>query len=117
MRPENLNFKSRKLHLISCNSCQKYCSESIEKFKAEFDNYRRVHCNYDKNMEFKQESPHAHLANSIHSCEGDKEVRLIDQSNIKEDFSKRDSFWQHEFETFQENGLNECEVDFSKLVV
>ena len=68
-------------------------------------------------MKFKQELPHANLANNIHSHEGDREVRLIDQSNIKKDILKRDSFWQHEFETFEGNGLNKCEVDFLKLVV
>ena len=37
-------------------------------------------------------------------------MRLIDQTDNVEDLRKRESFWQHELETFQPNGLNEREV-------
>ena len=37
------------------------------------------------------------------------EVRLIDQSDSTEDV-RQESFWQHELDNFQPNGLNEREV-------
>ena len=40
----------------------------------------------------------------------DWEVRLIDQTDDVEDLRKTESFWQHEMDTFQPNGLNEREV-------
>ena len=61
-------------------------------------------------MKVKQESFHAHFADGVHSDEGDWEVRLIDQSHSTEHLRKRESFWQHELDTFQPNGLNEREV-------
>ena len=59
-------------------------------------------------MKVKQESLHAHFADGVHSDEGDWELRLIDQSDSTEDLRKRKSFSQRD--TFQPNGLNECEV-------
>ena len=59
--------------------------------------------------EVKQESFNAHFAEANHNGE-DWEVRLIDQTDNAEDLRKRESFWQHELETFQPNGLNEWEV-------
>ena len=61
-------------------------------------------------MKVKQESFYAHFADGVHTGEGDWEVRLIDQSDITEDLRKTESFWQHEVDTFQPNGLNEREV-------
>ena len=43
----------------------------------------------------------------------DWEVRLIDQTDDVEDLRKTESFWQHEMDTFQPNGLNEREVALS----
>ena len=45
-----------------------------------------------------------------HRGAGDWKVRLIDQSDSTEDLRKRESFWQHELDTFQPNGLNERET-------
>ena len=61
-------------------------------------------------MKVKQESFHVHFANGVHSGEEDWEVTLIDQSESTKDLRKRESFWQHELDTFQPNGLNEREV-------
>ena len=36
-------------------------------------------------------------------------MRLIDQTDNVEDLRKSESFWQHELDTFQPNGLNEQE--------
>ena len=58
----------------------------------------------------KQESFKAHFAKANQDGEEDWEVRLIDQTDNVEDLRKRESFWQHELETFQPNGLNEREV-------
>ena len=61
-------------------------------------------------MKVERESSHAHFADGVHSGKGDCEVRLIDQSDSTEDLRRRESFWQHELDTFQPNGLNEREV-------
>ena len=37
-------------------------------------------------------------------------MRLIDQTYNVEELRKRESFWQHELDTFQPNGVNEHEV-------
>ena len=58
----------------------------------------------------KQESFNTHFAEVNHNGEDDWEVRLIDKTDNVEDPRKRESFWQHELETFQPNGLDEREV-------
>ena len=58
----------------------------------------------------KQESFNAHFAEVNHNGEDDWEVRLTDQTDNVEDLRKRESIWQHELETVQQNGLNEPEV-------
>ena len=58
----------------------------------------------------KQEPFNAHFAEVNHNDEEDWEVRVIDQTDNVEDLKKRESFWQHELEIFQPNGLNEREV-------
>ena len=111
IRPENLNCRSKNVvYLISCKTCHKQYNGSSEEFRGRFNNYTCAHRNYRKNTKVKQESFHAHFADSIHSGDGDWEVRLIDQSDTTEDLRKRESFWQHEYYTFQPNGLNEREV-------
>ena len=52
-------------------------------------------------MKVKQESFHAHFADSVHSGEGDWEVRVIDQLHSTENLRKRESF---------SHGLNEHAV-------
>ena len=58
----------------------------------------------------KQKLFKSHFAKANGNGEEDSEVRLIDQTDNVEDVRKRESFWQHEPETFQQNGLNESEV-------
>ena len=52
----------------------------------------------------------SHFAEVNHDGEDDWEVRLIDQTDNVEELRKRKSFWQHELDTSQPNGLNESEV-------
>ena len=54
----------------------------------------------------KQESFHVNFADGAHSGEGD----WVDQSDSPENLRKRESFWQHELDTFQLNSSNELEV-------
>ena len=61
-------------------------------------------------VSFKQESFHAHFTEGLYQGEGDWEVRLIDQGVSVDDVRWRESYWQHELDTFQPNGLNEPEV-------
>ena len=111
IRPENLSFKSKNVvYLISCKTCHKQYTGSLEEFRARFNNYRSAHRNYRKNMKVKEEPFHVHFADGNHSVEGNWQVRLTDQSDSTEDLRKRESFWQHELEIFQPNGLNEREV-------
>ena len=58
----------------------------------------------------KKKSFNTHFVEVNHNGEDDWEVRLIDQTDNVEDLRKRESFWQHELDTFQPNGLNEREV-------
>ena len=96
--------------MIFCKTCHKQYTGSSLEFRARLYNYRCVHCNYCKNRNVKQKLFHAHFADDIYGGEGDWEVRLIDQSDSPEDLKKKESFWQHELDTFQPNGLNEREV-------
>ena len=96
--------------MIFCKTCHKQYTESSEEFRARFNNCKCEHRNYCKNIKVKQESFHAHFADGVHNGECDWEVRLIDQSFSAEDLRKRESFWQHELDTFQPNGINESEV-------
>ena len=40
----------------------------------------------------------------------DWEITLIDQAESVDNLRRRESSWQYEFDTFQPNGLNECDV-------
>ena len=71
---------------------------------------RFAHRNVLKRKKVKQESFNAHFAYVNHNGADDWEVRLIDQTDNVEELRKRESFWQHELDTFQPNGLNEREV-------
>ena len=64
---------------------------------------------FEKNK-VKQESFNAYFEEINHNGEDDWEVRLIDQTDNVENLGKRESFWQHELDIFQPNGLNEREV-------
>ena len=77
---------------------------------ARFNNYWCGHRNYRKSMKVKQDSFRAQFADGGHSGESDWEVRLIDQSEGTENLRKRESFWKHQLDTSQPNGLNELEV-------
>ena len=75
-----------------------------------------MHRNFLRNKKVKQESFHAHFAEGLHQGESDWEVRLIDQGVSVvdqgvsvDDVRWRESYWQHELDTFQPNGLNERE--------
>ena len=96
--------------MISCKTSHKQYTGSSEEFRARFNNYRCAHRNYRKNRKVKQEPFDAHFADDVHSGEGDWEVRPTNQSDSTEDLRKRESFWQHELDTFQPNDLNEREV-------
>ena len=63
-----------------------------------------------KRKKVKQESFNTHFGEVNHNGEDDWEVRLIDQTDNVEELRKSESFWQHELDTIQPNGLNEHEV-------
>ena len=97
------------MYLFTCKTCSKQYTGSTD-FRPRFNNYRCAHRNLLKRKKVKQESFNAHFAEADHNGEEDWEVRLIDQTDNVEDLRKRESFWQHELETFQPNGLNERQV-------
>ena len=82
----------------------------MEDFRPRFSNYRCAHSNFLKRKKVKQESFNAHFAEVNHNDEDICEARLIGQTNNVEEPRKREPFWQHELDTFQQNGLNEREV-------
>ena len=63
-----------------------------------------------KRKKVRQESFNAQFSEVKLNGVDDWEVRLIDQTDDVEDLRKTESFWQHEMDTFQPNGLNEREV-------
>ena len=58
----------------------------------------------------KQDSHNTHFPEVNHNGKGDRQERLIDQPYNVEKLRKRESFWKHELDIFQQNGLNECKV-------
>ena len=111
IRRGNLKCSSENVvYLFTCKTCSKQYTGSTEDFRPRFNNYRCAHRNFLKRQKVKQESFNAHFAEVNHNGEDDWEVRLIDQTDNVEELRKRESFWQHELDTFQPNGLNEREV-------
>ena len=111
IRPENLKYSSENVvYLITCKTYSKQYTGSTEDFRLRFNNYRCDHRNFLKRKKVKQESFNAHFAEVNHNGKDDWEVRLFDQTNNVEEHRKRESFWKHELDTFQPNGLNEREV-------
>ena len=112
IRLPNLNCSSEcVVYLVSCKTCQKQYTGSTETaFRLRFNNYKSAHRSFLKNKKVKQESFHAHFEKDGHNGICDWEVRLIDQAENVDDLRRRESFWQHELDTFQPNGLNEREV-------
>ena len=107
MRPPRLKIFFWKCSVVfTCKTCSKQYTGSTEDFRPRFNNYRCAHRNFLKRKKVKQESPHAHFAEVNHNGEDDWEVRLIDQTDNVENLRKRESFWKHELDTFQSNGLN-----------
>ena len=45
-----------------------------------------------------------------HNGDLDWEFVLIDQAENMEELRRKESFWQHELDTFKPVGLNDCEV-------
>ena len=111
IRPPGVKCSSENvLYLFTSKTCSKQCTGSTEDFRPRFDNYRCAHRNFLKRKNVKQESFHAHFVEVNHNGKDEWEVRLIDQIDNVEDLRKRESFWQHERDTFQANRLNELEV-------
>ena len=111
IRPPDLKCSSENgVYLFTCKTCSKQYTGSTEDFRPRFNNYRCAHRNFLKRKKVKQESFNAHFAEADHNGEEDWEVRLIDQTDNVEDLRKKESFWQHELEIFQPNGLNEREM-------
>ena len=109
--PQNLNCASKNVvYFFTCKTCHKQYTGSTEEFQSRFNNYRCSHRNFLRNKKVKQESFHAHFAEGLHQGESDWEVRLIDQGVSVDDVRRRESYWQHELDIFQPNGLNEREV-------
>ena len=116
IRPQNLNCSFKNVvHLFTCKTYHKQYAGSTEEFRSRFNNYRRSYRNFLRNKKAKQESSkaHAHFVEGFHQGESDWEVRLIDQGvSVDDDVRWRESYLQHELDTFQPNELNDREVVF-----
>ena len=116
MRAKVPPLKTEKGFCGPCNkprcvkTCHKQYTGSTEKFQSRFNTYRCSHRNFLRNKKVKQESFHAHFTEGLHQGESDWEVRLIDRGFSVDDVRRRESYWQHELDKFQPNGLNEREV-------
>ena len=116
IRPPDLKCSSENVvYLFTCKTCSKQYTGSTEDFRPRFNNYRYAHRNFLKRN--KQVSFNAHFAEVNHNGEDDWEVRLIDQTDNVKDLRRRESFWQHELDTFHPDGLNELEVAFLYLTL
>ena len=111
MRPENLKCSSENaVYLFTCKTSSKQFTWCVEDFRPRFNNYRCGHSNFLKRKILKQESFNAHFIDVSHNGEDDREVRLFDQTDNVQELRKRESFWQHELDTFQPTGFSEPEV-------
>ena len=106
--PPDLKCSSHDVvYLLTCKTCSKQYAGSTGDFRPRFNNYRCAHRNFLKRKKAKQESFKAHFVEANHNGEDDWE--LTKTGNVEE-LIKRESFWQHELDTLQPNGLNEREV-------
>ena len=111
IKPDNLNCRSSNVvYLFSCKACSKQYTGSTESFRSRFNNYKSAHRSFIKGNTVKQASFHAHFEDDKHHGISDWEITLIDQTDSVNDLRRRESFWQYERDTFQPNGLNECDV-------
>ena len=110
IKPNNLNYRSNNVvYLFSCKSYSKQYTGSTESFRSRFNNYKSARRNFIKGNTAKQASFHAHFEDDKHGM-SDWEITLIDQTESVDDLRRRESFWKHELDTFQPNGLNEHNV-------
>ena len=109
---QNLNCNSRYVvYLIECKTCKKpYIGSTETPFRIRFNNYRSSQRNFEKGKKVIQESFHSHFTDECHCGENDWSVTLIDQAENLDDVRRKESFWQHELDTFEPRGLNEREV-------
>ena len=99
------------IYLIECKTCGKpYIASTETPFRARFNNYQSAQRNFEKVKKVKQESFHVHFSEEGHYGEKDWVITLIDSAENVEELRKKESFWQHELNTFQPLGLNEREV-------
>ena len=112
IRKVNLNCNtSHVIYLIECKTCGKpYIGSTKTPFRARFNNYRSAQRNFEKGKKVKQESFHVHFSEEGHYGEKDWVITLTDSAENVEELRKKESFWQHELNTFQPLGLNEREV-------
>ena len=101
IRPQNSICDSENVvYLCTCKICHKQYTGSTEEFRSRFDNYKCSHRNFLRDKKVKQESFHGHFPEGSHQGESDWEVRLIDQGASVDDVRRRESYWQHELDTF-----------------
>ena len=107
-----LNCNSKYVvYMIECKTCGKpYVGSTETLFRTRFNNYRSSQRNFEKGKKVLQESFHSHFTEDCHCGEDDWNVTLIDQANNLEEVRRKESFWQHELNTFEPHGLNEREV-------
>ena len=111
IRSQNLNCLSKIVaNVFTCKTCFKQYTGSTEEFWSRLNNYICSHGNFLRNKKVKQESFHAYFTKGLHQGDGDWEVRLVDQGVSVDDVRRRESYWQYELDTFQQNGLNKHEV-------
>ena len=110
IKSDNLSCCSNiAVFLFTYKTCSKQYTGSTESFRSRFNNYKSAHRNFIKGNSVKQASFYGHFEDDKHGM-SDWEITLIDQRENVDDLRRRESFWQHEFNTFQSNELNEHDV-------
>ena len=99
------------IYLIECETCRKpYVGSTETPFRARFNSYRSAQRNFEKGKKLKQESFYVYFSEEGHYGEKEWIITLIDSAENVEKLRKKESFWQHELNTFQPLSLDEREV-------
>ena len=93
-----------------CGETPPYVGKAKTKFRYRFNNYKSKYRAFRKgNQKISNKLFHDHYCLDGHLGIDDWDFTLFEQCEKHKQLKKRESFWQHRFETFYSSGLNEKE--------